>query len=323
MEIALWVILFVVSLVVMVRGADYFLKNAELVGIHFGMPAFVIGVLIVGIGTSLPELVSAVVSVLKGVPEIVAANAIGSNIANILLIGGVLAVIGRRLVIEKDLLDAELPFFVISTVLFVEVVIDGSISVVESVLLTAAYAVYLYYLFNAKESEDTMVQEVAQEVRREKWIHRLPSTSVLAWMLVGLAALLVGAKFLIDAVVALAAIAGVSPTFISITAVALGTSLPELVVSIQALRDNKIAVAVGNIFGSNAFNILMAVGIPGLFGVLTLDSLTFEVGLPIFVVSSFIFLIVGLARKLYRWEGLLFLVLYLFFLIKVAEFVVV
>ena len=318
MELLLWAAVFIISLFVLVRGADLFLENAERIGIFFGLPSFVIGVLIVGVGTSLPELSSAIVAVLRGATEIVSGNAIGSNITNILLIGGVLAVLSRRLTITKDLIDAELPFFVISTALFIGVAADGEISVIESVLLTGTYGVYLYYLFTEEpEAIDVVVAEKQEQVHKHKILGiKLPEMSVVLFALIGLIGIVAGAKYLVDSVIELAHMLHVSPGLISMTAIALGTSLPELSVSIRALQKGKLDVAIGNIFGSNAFNVLMAVGIPGLMGTILLDDLTFSVGLPVLGISSFILLIIGLARKLYRWEGLMFLILYLFFILK-------
>lgn len=323
MVLVFWIAIFLVSLAVMVRGADVFLRHAEKIGVQLGMSSFVIGVMIVGFGTSLPELTSSLLAVLKGVPEIVAANAIGSNIANILLIGGVLAFLGKRAVIDRDLLDAELPFFVISTALFAEIAFDGTITLIESLLLTATFIVYMVFLFSEDYDSGTMVAEVEKEVHHERFhfLRRFDARSV-GLLVLGLAALVVGAKFVIDAVVAIAGMLHISPGLISITAIAIGTSLPELVVSIQAIRSNKLTVAIGNIFGSNAFNILMAVGIPGLFTMLPFDRPTFEVGLPVLLVSSFIFLVIGLARKLYRWEGIMFFLLYTFFVMQLAAVVV-
>lgn len=323
MELIFWAFVFVASLAVMIRGANLFLRHAEEVGIAVGLSSFTVGVIIVGFGTSLPELTSSLIAVFKGVPEIVAANAIGSNIANILLIGGALAFFGKKVVIDRDLLDAELPFFVISTALFAEIAFDGSITRVESLLLATTFAVYLVYLFSDEYSSGTRVKAVEQEVHRDRF-HFVKHFDVrsLGLMALGLGALLAGAKFVIDAVLVLAEGLAISPGLISITAIAVGTSLPELVVSIQALRQNKHTMAIGNIFGSNAFNILMAVGVPGLFVVLPFDEPTFTVGLPVLLVSSFIFLVIGLARKLYRWEGIMFFVLYIFFMMQLAAVVV-
>ncbi len=320
MGLFVWTIVGVVALVVMMGGADIFLRSAERVGLRLGLSPFTIGVIIVGFGTSLPELTSALVAVFEHAQTIVAANAIGSNIANILLIGGVLAFVGKRLTIDRDLLNAELPFFVISTALFAEIAFDGTVTIVESLLLASTFVVYMVYLFSDEYASGTVVAAVREEVQHERFafFRSFDDVHAIGMLVLGLAGLLLGAKFVVDAVVSLASLLSISPGLISITAIALGTSLPELVVSIKALRQNKLSVAIGNIFGSNAFNLLMAVGIPGLFGALPLDHATFTVGLPMLLVASFIFLVIGLARKLYRWEGIMFFLLYIFFIMQLV-----
>jgi cation:H+ antiporter len=317
MEIILWVLVLGVALVTLVGGADLFLKNAERIGLAIGISSFTIGVIVVGFGTSLPELASGILAILRDVPTIVPANAIGSNIANILLIGGVLAFVGKKLTIDRDLLSAELPFFVISTTLFAEIAYDAQVTTLESVLLVGTLIVYFFYLFSEDYSSGMVVEAVKDEVQKERFQLFHPSnTRTIALLVSGLALLLVGAHYVVESVVAIAGILSVPPGAVSITALAFGTSLPELVVSIKAVSSNKLSLAIGNIFGSNAFNILIAVGVPGLFMTLPLDDPTYQVGLPVLITSSVILLVIGLARKLYRWEGIMFFVLYGFFIIQ-------
>lgn len=318
MDLVFWAVILVVSLSVMIGGAELFLKNAERIGLQLGFSSFVIGVVIVGFGTSLPELTSALMAVYLNESTIVVANAIGSNITNILLIGGFLAFLGRSLTIDRDLLSAELPFFVISTVLFTEVVYDGLVTRVESLLLVGTLCVYLLYLFSEEYSSGMAVEAVQKEVQHERFrLFHLNSIKPTLLLLMGLAGLLLGANYVVESVLTIAHMLKVSPAVLTITTIALGTSLPELVVSIKALKADKLSLAIGNIFGSNAFNILVAVGIPGLFTKLPLDTTTFSIGLPMLLSSSVVFLVIGLARKLYRWEGIMFFLLYGFFIFQV------
>ena len=317
MEILLWAAMFVGSLFVLTKGANVFIANAEKVGIWIGLPPFVIGVLIVGVGTSLPELAGAIAAVFQGATEIVTANAIGSNITNILLVIGVLATVGGKLVTTKDLIDIELPLFAIATTLFIGVAFDGSVTIIEAALLFATFVIYLVYLLTHEKNngESEVVAEKEKEVHKEKR-KTTPKFKTLLFLGIGLIGLLIGAHFLIRSVIEVAGLIGVGVGVISLTAIALGTSLPELFVSLQALRSKKIDLAIGNIFGSNAFNILMAVGIPGLLGTLVLDEKTLTIGLPIMAAASFIFLIATVSRNIYRWEGMMFLVFYAFFVLK-------
>src|SRR3990167_6943234 len=155
-----WIIVFIVSLGVLVKGADWLIASAEKIGLAFGLSPFIVGVTIVGVGTSFPELISSFVAVFKDVPDVVAANAIGSNIANILLIVGVSAVIGRLLIVTKSLIDLDLPLLAISTVLLLGVVLDKQITFGESLLMLATFGVYLLYTVLHKDTEDS--NEVAE-----------------------------------------------------------------------------------------------------------------------------------------------------------------
>ncbi len=302
-----WMGVFVVALLVMVKGADWLLESAEKIGRAFGMSSFLIGVLIVGLGTSLPELAAAIFGVLDGVPEVVVSNAVGSNVSNILLIVGVAAIIGGSMRVKKDLIDIDLPLLAISTVIFVGVVFDQVVTRGEAILLLISYGVHLLYMIfhtdHEKEAEDGGDTCIA-----------CPKDYVM--LFVGMAGLIFGAKYVITSVVALADIFHISPALISITAVAIGTSLPELIVSIKAARARKPDIAIGNIFGSNAFNALVVVGIPALFVSLPVDDQTFFIGVPIMAMATLLFIVTGISRRIHVWEGAMYLVFFVFFIGK-------
>ena len=143
----LWTVYLVIALFALVRGSGMFVTGAKQVGASLGMSQFTIGVLIIGFGTSLPEFASSVAAAIQGSTEIVVANAVGSNITNILLIVGMLAVVGGGVIIKRDLIKTELPVFFISTTLFVAIVFDGSVDRIEALLLLGTFASYVWYLF--------------------------------------------------------------------------------------------------------------------------------------------------------------------------------
>ena len=299
----------------LVRGADLFVEGAKQMGSALGMSKFAIGVLIVGFGTSLPELASAIAAALKGTTEIVIANAVGSNITNILLVVGVVTVLGGRIIIKHDLIKTELPIFFVATALFLLVVADGAIDRLESMLLLGTFSAYMWYLFMEARVEDSV--EFTNAGRRPQ----LEVRSVV-FIVLGIAAVLFGAKYAVDLVVAIATDLQVPIGLISITAIALGTSLPELFVSLQAVRKGEGELAIGNIFGSNAFNILVVIGLPGVLVVTPLlaDEVVMQIGVPILLVASAIFFVNGLARQIMRWEGLMMLLFFLFFAVKLAQY---
>lgn len=301
-----WIGLFILSLMVLVRGADWFLVSSEKFGLAKGLSKFVVGVLIVGVGTSLPELASSFVAIFSGAPEIVAGNAIGSNIANILLIVGLSIVLAGKLTTSKYLIDIDIPLLVITTVLFLISAWDRVITTPEGLLLLVAYAFYVMYTMNEDGRRN------AAEAKRPKFTNQ---DKVL--MLAGLLGLIFGSKYLIDSVIKLSEIFGVSTGAFSLAAVAVGTSLPELTVSVKAALKGKSEVALGNIFGSNIFNLLVVVGFPAVFVNLPLDTVTFAIGLPFLIVATLLFTISGISQRMYLWEGAMYIVVYVFFIGKI------
>ncbi|OIO31914.1 hypothetical protein AUJ44_03615 [Candidatus Nomurabacteria bacterium CG1_02_47_685] len=321
-----WIIIFIISLAALVKGADLLLDSAEKIGVHFGLSPFVIGVLITGIGTSLPELASSIAAVMHGASEVVAANVVGSNIANILLVIGISAVVGRQIIVSKNLIDLELPLLAISTALFLGVAFDGFVSRGEATILILAYIVYLTYTLFSREPSESFVISKGKEIEEklEKYQQRALYFFIkpffvfkdYIFLIFGIILLLTGAQYAIEAVLTLSDIFGIAVGVISITAIAVGTSLPELLVSIRAARKKKYDISVGNILGSNAFNALMIIGIPGVAATLPLDEKTLLIGLPVMTVATLLFIISGISQKIHHWEGMLYIIFYIFFLMK-------
>ena len=322
-----WIIIFLISLVVLVKGADWFLESAEKIGFKIGLSSFVIGVIIVGIGTSLPELISSLFAAFKNSSEIIAANAIGSNIANILLVIGFSAILGKKLQVSKDLVDLELPLLAASTAIFALVAYDMTITFPEALILVAGCGLYLAYILTTPDDDRVDVKKDAAglaitEAAKSKGIKNgdkkkdsITKKDILV-LLIGVSGLVFGAQYLIESVIQLSTILDLATGVITITAVAIGTSLPELLVSTKAALSGRSAVALGNIFGSNAFNILLVVGIPGLFTQINLDQATFAIGLPFLIIATVLFVISGISRKIHSWEGGFYLMLYIIFIAK-------
>jgi len=308
-----WMLILAISIFVLVKGAKVFVGGASQIGSYFGMNQFFIGVLIVGMGTSSPELASSLIGVFSGVNEIVVANAVGSNIADILLIIGALAFWVGKILISRELIKTELPIFFIATIYFAATLIDGEVDRLESLLLLSTFFVYVWYLL-VKSSETKM--EVALKKRTER---KLP-LKVVFLTIFSLAVILIGASFAINMVVNIATALTVPIGLISITAIAIGTSLPELFISIQAIRSKKTELAIGNIFGANTFNMLVGVGLPGLFIPLMAGEVVMKLGLGIMLASSAILFVSSISGEIRRWEGLMMLILFIFFLIKLTSF---
>jgi cation:H+ antiporter len=331
MILIFWGAVFIASLVALIKGADWLLLGAERIGLRLGFPPFIIGVTIVGIGTGLPELTAGIVAVVSDVGELPVANAAGSNIANILLVIGILALWSRRVEVKKSLIDLDIPLLVVATLLFAFIVFDQQITLVEILLLLVAYGIYLgYTITEREESEEAEVAESLPEevVQSPRWWEFWkiqersypPDIRPVDWVRlgVGVIALAVGAQYVIDSVIELSATLGIGAGLIALIAVAFGTSLPEVIVSLKAANRGKPEVALGNIIGSSVFNLLMVVGGAGLFGTLVIDSATFSTGLPFLLATTFLFTVSGISRRIYVWEGVMYLLLYGLFIGKVT-----
>ena len=300
-----WIAVFIISLFVLVKGADWLLASSEKIGLKIGLSPFVVGVTIVAFGTSLPELISGFVAVANGFSEIVVANAVGSNIANILLVVGISAIVGKRLSVSKDLIDLDLPLIALSTAIFLLVAYDGSVTFFESMFLVITYVIYLGFSLIYKDAD------ADEKVKRPKI-----TTNDILMLFIGIVGLAIGAKFIVDSIDALSLILNIGTEIIAISAVAIGTSLPELIVSVKAALRKQSEVALGNIFGSNIFNVLAVVGLPGLFGKLTIDPQTIVIGLPVLLMATVLFIISGISRRIHVQEGALYLMLYVIFIAK-------
>ena len=325
-----WVFVFVVSLFLLVKGSDWFVESAEKIGLALKISPFIIGVTIVSIGTSFPELFSSIAAVLKNTTEIVGANIIGSNIFNILVIIGLSAVVARKLVVTRSLIDLDAPLLALSTVVLLFVCLDKKINFGEGIVLLLAYLVYFLYTIYQRKGEEEETPEIVEVLpsrveRREKEAGIIEKEAVekirldvktFVLLFLGITFVLFGADWTINSIIKLSEILKISPALISIIALAAGTSLPELAVSTMAAAKKKYEISIGNIFGSNVFNGSFIVGICALIKPLVIDNLTFSVGLPFLIVSTLLFVISGISRRIHIWEGSMYLLIYLLFLAK-------
>jgi len=301
----LWIVIFIFSLFILLKGADYLLFSSEKIGLAAGMSQFVIGITIVAIGTSLPELLTSLIATFQGLSEYTIATAVGSNIANIFLIIGIAAVLTKRLLIKKETVNLDLPILSISTALFLVMVIDGRIDLVESIVLILAYLIYIVFSIFYKKERELVIKRKPKIVLKDILI-----------LITGILFLGFGSKYLIESVVQISAILNFTPALIVITVVAIGTSLPELIVSVKAAIRRQSEIAIGNIVGSNIFRVLFMVGLPGLFSVLRIDPLTFSVGIPFLIIATLVFVVSCISRRITMQEGALYILMYAVFISK-------
>ena len=300
MKLLVAVILLVVGFVMLIKGADWFVDGAAGIAARFGIPQLVIGLTIVAMGTSAPEAAVSITAATSGNAGITIGNVIGSNILNVLLILGITAAI-TSVAVQHSTVKWEMPFMhVITIVLAVLGFTGGEIVLWEGIVLWALFLVYLGYLFR-------MAKNGSQEEEEEEL---LPLWKQLLMLVVGIVAIVFGSDLTVDNATIIAEALGMDDRLIGLTIVAFGTSLPELVTSVMAAKKGKADIAIGNIVGSNVFNILFVVGTTAL-----ITPVAFKAG---FLIDSAVALIAGLIlwfgvmkeHKLKRPVGIVMLVAY-------------
>lgn len=276
MDILLNIFLLVVGFAMLVKGADWFVDGAAGIAEKFGIPQLVVGLTIVAMGTSAPEAAVSITAALKGTADIAVGNVVGSNILNILIILGLTGLI-TSVAVQKSTLLYEIPYMLFITVVLLFMGMhDNSVNLAEGVILWVLFILYLAYLFMmAKKGKQS-----AEESKESRPVWKLLIAAVIGGVVV-----VWGSNITVDSATALAEIIGLSEKFIGLTIVALGTSLPELVTSVTAARKGNADIAIGNIVGSNIFNILFVLGTSAL-----IIPITFE---PSFVIDTLISMAAG------------------------------
>lgn len=304
-DLLLQIGIFILGVTVLVWSSDKFIEAADSIGKFLKLPSFIIGVLLVGIGTSLPELVTSLVAVSEGSSEIVVGNVFGSNIANMFLVFGVATLFSTSFTIKHDIMKTDLPFLMLATGYISIAVSDLNFSFGEGIICIIMLILYLY-----RSLKDGTLQELTEEEAH------VPA--VKDWILLVAAPLAIffSSKFLISSITEIAAMIGVGNEIVASTAVAFGTSLPELMVTIQAGRKGENELAVGNVLGSNLFNILAVMGIPAMMSNLTIPKSIVVFTLPMLVMSTLLFILIAQAKKVYRIYGFLFILMYIYYNLK-------
>lgn len=303
MTVLLWLGIFVMSLGALVWASGILIDNAERIGLRLGMAPFVVGMLVVGVGTSVPELVSSVYAALADETEIVVGNVLGSNITNILLVLGIAGLVGKNVRLKRDLLHIDLPMVLGSAILLSFLIVDGSFTRMDAVLCIIGAGIYIYSAL-APDGESAGETHTAEQLGIGVWL-RLFGSLVL---------IVVGAKYTVDAVVVLAAGLGLGTEVLALSAVALGTSLPEIVVATTAARAGKIEMAVGNIMGSNIFNAFAVMGLPGLITPLVVPQEIIAFSKPVFIAVTVLYVVITVDARINRFEAALLLLFYAYFI---------
>ncbi len=324
---ATWGGILLVSLAALVKGADWFLGAAERAGLRIGLSPFIIGVTLLGVGTSLPELLSGITSVLAGASEIAAGTAVGSNVTNILLILGSAALMGGGLVVAYELVRVDLPFLFGSALLLALLAVDGEVGRLDGLVSLAALAVYVAYTVSTKEDPASVVGKAAVEAVEEETgavgssaqdteERRTGATGDWIALGGGLVLLQVGAYGAVGSVTRLSELLGVGSGVLAASLVAIGTSLPELSVTIRSAQAGRPELAVGNVIGSNIFNALGVVGGTALFGTVLFTPPILHFAVPAMIGATVLGFFVLQEREMTRWDGWLLLILFAAFTIQ-------
>ncbi len=318
-------LLFVAGLVGLVLGANLLVRGASKLALSFGISPLVVGLTIVAFGTSAPEVAVSVGAVLDGKTDLAVGNVVGSNIFNVLFILGISALI-TPLVVDRQLIRQEVPIMIGASLLLLAVGLDGRIGLFDAALLFALVVAYTVFLIvqSRRAGQAAAGDDEVPVLDNTAWDARLPAQ--LALIVGGLVALVLGSDALVTSAVAFAKQMGVSDLVIGLTIVAAGTSMPEVATSITAALKGERDIAVGNVVGSNTFNILGCLGLSGLASgtaglVLPPSVLTFDIWVMLAVALACLPVFMT-GREIARWEGGVFLayyVAYVAYLILAAQ----
>ncbi len=286
------VLAIVVGLGLLVWSADRFVEGAASTARYFGMPPLLVGMVIVGMGTSAPEMTVSVLAASQGSPGIALGNAYGSNITNIALILGFTALISP-IIVHSQVVRKELPILMGVTLLAAWQLWDGEVSRADAIVLLLVFAALMAWTIwqGMRSKRDSLGQEIEAELSE----HEMPIRHALMWTVIGLVVLIISSRLLVWGAVDIAQSLGVSDMIIGLTIVAVGTSLPELASSVIAARKGEHDIALGNIIGSNLFNTLAVVGLAGVIHPMAVDAEVFSRDILVMIGLTFLLFVMAYA----------------------------
>ena len=307
----LWLL---ISLVILYFGAEWLVSGASSFAARLGVSPLIIGLTIVSMGTSAPELVVSVKAAMSGQSALSIGNVLGSNLFSIGIILGISALI-YPLAVKRQLLKFDVPVMVITSLLFLVLFIDGKISFLEAFIFVFLFVAYMAYLFVTSLKNKNVVSEDEEPIKLYK--HWIIDVSLIA---VGLIGLVYGSNLLVDNAIIIAQKLGMSEALIGLTIVAAGTSMPELATSVVAAMKKRSDIAIGNVVGSNIFNLLLILGVAGLIYPIETQDINIIDSLFMLGISVMLWAFMKIGTRIRRWQGVIFLgVYFLYFFIKFAE----
>jgi cation:H+ antiporter len=304
-SIIIQIVLLLVGFVFLIKGSDLFVDGASSIASILKIPTIIVGLTIVAFGTSAPEAAVSITSSLTGSNALAVSNVIGSNLFNMLMVIGVSALLGD-LLMEKSVLNKDLPFLVAITILFAAFILIGwNITNIEGIILLIILIAYILYLIrSSKKSAD------ANKVEKAKL--SLPKSII--FIVIGLAGIILGGDLVVNSASDIAMALGMSETLVGLTIVAIGTSLPELVTSLTALKKGENQLVIGNVIGSNIFNILFVLGASSAISAIPLDS-SLLIDVVFMLAVTILCFIFGKTQEKYdKKEGIILVALFIVYM---------
>lgn len=306
------VLFILVGIVLVLWGADRLTDGAVAVAEKMKMPQIVIGLTIVAMGTSMPEFCVSLVSALKGTTDLAVGNIVGSNIFNTLLIVGVSAWVAPMTIL-KSTVRKDIPFALFASIILFIMCLDGNISRLDAGILFVLFLVFMYVTLKGAKTKDDDTTAKTESIEDNK--KPMATWLSIVWIIVGLACLIGGSNLFVEGATKVAEHIGVSEAVIGLTIVAGGTSLPELATSVVSARKGNSGIAIGNVLGSNVFNILAILGVTGVITPMHLQGITM-LDLSMMVVSTLLVWLFSFTKyKIARWEGIVLTIVFIGYMV--------
>lgn len=288
------VLLLIFGIVVVLKSADWLTNGAVGLATKLGISQIVIGFTIVAIGTSMPEFFVSIVSAIKETPDLAVGNIVGSNIFNVLLIAGVAATVAP-IAIQRATVRRDIPIAIVASIMLTFMMLDDNISRIDALILFAAFIAFIWITLRNSKNDANEKDASTEKV--------IPTWKSVLFIIFGLVGLVLGSNIFVDNASSLAHGWGISDAVIGLTIVAGGTSLPELATSAVAARKGDSGIAIGNVLGSNVFNILMILGLTGIISPMHIQNITY-IDMAVMVISMVLFWLFSFTKlRVERWEG--------------------
>ena len=314
----IWILLIIIGFILLIKGADFLVDGASNIAKKFHIPEIIIGLTVVSIGTSMPELFVSITSAIDGYSDMAIGNIVGSNIANLLLILGVSSII-RAIKFKRETRLIEIPLCLVLTLIFVALCnLGNDISRVDSIVLIVLFVLFIIYTIIMAKKGEEFDKEDEENEKNDKVQTSKSTVRDVVFLILGIAFLKFGGGLTVDNAVNIARHFSLSEKIISVTILAVGTSLPELVTSVSAAIKGKSDIAIGNIIGSNIFNMLLIIGISAMIKPIAYNT-SYNIDFIFVIIGTILlslFPVIPPKNKMTRWNGIIFVYVYIMYMVS-------